>query len=230
MTTRSRSSPNPPFALLGNPYMNERRARHLLPRPCGLKPHPFTPPLLPPAPLASFLRRQESRGAVSGRGTLTPTPALPPSGHSCESSNPEGPSPRIVIPAKAGIQRGCARAGHPCEVSNPEEPSTAPQSSFLRRLGIQRGRPHSRHSRVKPATQRRGAEAGSPSPSRDSRAEPAPHSDTGQEPRGARLEQGRPSTDRLEMPAPSYRRSRTCWDLPSTACCSRRPHSCSRKR
>ena len=193
--------------------MNERRARHLLPRPCGLKPHPFTPPLLPPTPR--------------------------------------------VIPAKAGIQRGCARAGHPHHQPLPL-PRLPPVASFPRiqqprgavpgrgtpaKSATQRNRPHassfprSQQPRgaaptlVIPAqagTQRGCARAGSPSHPRDSRAVPAPHSDTGQEPRGARLEQGRPFTDRLEMPAPSYRRSRTCWDLPSTACCSRRPHSFSR--
>ena len=197
--------------------MNERRARHLLPRPCGLKPHPFTPPLLPRPPHASFLRSQQPRGAV------------PTHRHSCESRNPEGlcpggaplrsQQPRGAVPTprrscEPATQRGRPHAcgESPALASNPEGPPP--------RFVIP----------AKPATQRRRARGGESLPSRDSRAEPAPHSDTGQEPRGARLELGRPSTDRLEMPAPSYRRSRTCWDLPSTACCSRRPHSCSRKR
>ena len=97
--------------------MNERRARHLLPRPCGVKPHPFTPPLLPPTPrvipanpatqrgrphASSFLRKQESRGAVPGRGT----------------------------PAKPATQRNRPHA-----------------SSFTAKPATQRGRPHSRNSR-----------------------------------------------------------------------------------
>ena len=214
--------------------MNERRARHLLPRPCGVKPHPFTPPLSPPTPLASFQRRQESRGAVSGRGTPTTNPCRFPD------------FPPLVVPVNPVTQRGRSPSRHSREASNPDGPS--PLASFLRRQESrgagqggwpptpvipakpvsQRGRPHSRHSCE--GRNPEGRIRGGPPHSRDSRAEPAPHSDTGQEPRGARLEQGRPYTDRLEMPAPSYRRSRTCWDLHSTACCSRRPHSCPRKR
>ena len=202
--------------------MNERRARHLLPRPWGLKPHPFTPPLLPPTPrvipanpatqrgrphsrhscagrnpeglcpggvtlpptpaasptsllpvvpaksatqrgrphASSFLRKQESRGAVPRRGNpATNTcrfPDFPPSRRSCEVSNPEGSSPRIVIPAKAGIQRGCARVGLPHTNPRhiPDSPkrtaATIPESPAPRERAPQSPRPFTRRPAPSP--------------------------------------------------------------------------------
>ena len=86
-------------------------------------------------PLASFLRSQESRGAVPGRGNPATNPCrfpdFPRSRRSREASNPEGPArARNPFPPRGGRLGWGAipHSRHSCESSNPEGPCQAARS------------------------------------------------------------------------------------------------------
>ena len=109
------AKPRTPTYLVGAPPKSVR------PEPVeGGPPPPATP--ASPSPVASFLRRQESREAPRGASpspiaSPTPTKGAPPKsvhpepveGSPPPPATPASPSPARVIPAKAGIQRGAAR-------------------------------------------------------------------------------------------------------------------------